>query len=625
MDIFNLKLVDTKYTYKGEPVKILKITPKMGKTFTSMHLASLVEGLAEQRKDKSFGVNIRLPDLGWRSGPTVKFGDEINFLRDNQQYDLIGNEDGDPMYNIMEASIVISPVMKTAGGCLFHSASTGQTDCLFRCLQRAYAGHLPFGLRTDAEMREAIGAPKEGLIPASAELFAKLESKLGPTVKVQVVGDFTYASSKQCIKSITIELYKEHYEFRCQPGKDKPHCVRFKQDPHDNSLLRRIVKIEDDKAYLEDINGTIEVIPKKDYLRYRCLISASSKSKSFIFIDEPFDKYLAKREDLLSIIDLNLYGSLQKYVCELFRTQSQLIPTSEPLSPLEEMWISGYGKPFGFGCMRGGIVYHKDGEYDNCVAYDVRSMYPSVMNSSLMIPLCKPVEKYLTELPEHPAVGLYRCKITVPDNNKPLWRGGTSSSIYTQRDIEIARMLGADIQLADDGEINALIYNRNECVRAQDVFGSYINKLYPLKAVGNKTAKLALNMLWGKLCEKSRTYLNITGVEEPKPIPGIIIGAGCNSLNQDYLIIKEDNKPFYSGDMPRVGPFITSHARSIMVKIILPYVDKMVRCHTDGFVLSFDLSDCFISDKTIGQNMGQLKIEHSGKCVINGMRKPIFN
>jgi len=63
---------------------------------------------------------------------------------------------------------------------------------------------------------------------------------------------------------------------------------------------------------------------------------------------------------------------------------------------------------------------------------------------------------------------------------------------------------------------------------------------------------------------------------------------------------------------PRWASFITAATRQKLVKTLLPVLDRLVRCHTDGFVLA-GLDD-----------LGQLHIERRGRCTFTGMRKPVW-
>jgi len=83
-----------------------------------------------------------------------------------------------------------------------------------------------------------------------------------------------------------------------------------------------------------------------------------------------------------------------------------------------------------------------------------------------------------------------------------------------------------------------------------------------------------------------------------------------------------------------LGPFITAAGRQRIVKMTLAagVLDRVVRIHTDGFILSepelkgcpaFTIPPCLQGIyKHVGTEFGQLRLEHRGQNGFVDLRKP---
>lgn len=102
--------------------------------------------------------------------------------------------------------------------------------------------------------------------------------------------------------------------------------------------------------------------------------------------------------------------------------------------------------------------------------------------------------KYIltSELPEHFQYGIYRCMIQKITTR--LFRYN-KNNYYTHFDLERAKELGLKIEMIEDGENNFLHYDRCKLILGRQLFGKFIDKLYPLKEQGIDGAKDIMNCL----------------------------------------------------------------------------------------------------------------------------------
>ena len=180
-------------------------------------------------------------------------------------------------------------------------------------------------------------------------------------------------------------------------------------------------------------------------------------------------------------------------------------------------------------------------------------------------------------------------------------------------EITRARQLGLDIQLIQDGSVNTLLYSRDKLINSYQLFSKYIKVLFDLKKKSIPRSKNILNMIWGILCEK---HIQIKYVEND-----ILEIDGNNDIksirpyhNGHYVDVYNRTKT-YRYPFARFEPFLLAKGRIEISNIYEPYVNKVVRVHTDGFYCTEK-----IKYNNMGYELGQLKLEGFGQCkVINNI------
>ena len=75
------------------------------------------------------------------------------------------------------------------------------------------------------------------------------------------------------------------------------------------------------------------------------------------------------------------------------------------------------------------------------------------------------------------------------------------------------------------------------------------------------------------------------------------------------VVAKKEKR--YETNWARMEPFIVASGRLKISNMILPNIENVVRCHTDGIILKKP-----IANVKLGSDIGDLKFEESGTCHI---------
>ncbi|RGB39944.1 hypothetical protein C1646_753849 [Rhizophagus diaphanus] len=226
-------------------------------------------------------------------------------------------------------------------------------------------------------------------------------------------------------------------------------------------------------------------------------------------------------------INMKITGNYPKTTLELFRKKSKSPNHKKIIGAEESEWI--------MKATTGGIIWSEKYE-GSAQELDYESMYPTCMRK---------VDTYNPE------------------------------KYYTHYDIERAKGLGLKVKLINEAP-NALIFNKNNCMTGEDLFGKWYDTLINIKREGGhagKASKELLVSLWDVLC-------------------------------------KQRNNRFY-GPHPRIKPFLLALVRKTISETVEKFGDKVKRIHTDGFVISGDNN---IEPKYLKEN--GLSIKKKGNCIV---------
>lgn len=262
--------------------------------------------------------------------------------------------------------------------------------------------------------------------------------------------------------------------------------------------------------------------------------------------------------------------------------------------------------------------------------YDVCSEYPSILRSEHMnFPM---YEGIIVTLKADEVVnikfykyGIYRCKVI--DADFRLFRTN-ERNVYTHIDLNRALELKYKIQLIEDGNPNALLYE-GKLVNASKIFREYIDDLFQYKKEGYSCVKKYINVMPGALCKQDIMKINsqqadkkneMMEIHDDKEILTIMpLGKDINSTSQVFETVRKSKR--YETNFARLKPFLVAKGRYMISKIIEKNLENVVYCHTDGIVLKKR-----VKDVKLGSDIGELKFEEkSKKCeIINGVTKKGF-
>ena len=165
----------------------------------------------------------------------------------------------------------------------------------------------------------------------------------------------------------------------------------------------------------------------------------------------------------------------------------------------------------------GGLIWADDDWQGYGKQYDETSLYPSIQQSALTFPISKGKFQTLKDFVNHRGFNLYgifHAEIEKKQEIK-LFRYNKHNR-YTHIDLARAKALGLQINLIQDGIPNSLVYEKETRIPGKVIFGEYVEFLFTLKNLGgmiSRVAKRILNTLWGALCQRKRSYYDISDVE----------------------------------------------------------------------------------------------------------------
>jgi hypothetical protein len=565
-----------------------------GKEFSKSEIKTLIHNFQEKYKNKSLtlmlGVNT---PFGFRNSKQFSINDEPSLVDDYE-------------WETTNGFVIYGWKSNGAQG-----GNSDSNDCLFQCIKQICSVYrLPKGLKTDFELKSALGLKPFDKVPI--RLIPKVEVLC--KININITGEFSYTSSNKYKQTIHLTLNNEHYEVVKDNNKSKS---LLKHIPYKEQKLIT-VKFEEDAIKCYDGNG-IFFISHEDYQERR-----NDFNGDFVYLEDlPLAKteivddyhlFIEECEKLKYLtngkIDLAKSGykvSNEAVKCVHFSLLSFDEP--EEMTLTEQEWF--------YRCFKGGLIFCKNNTtLYHGYNYDKKSAYPSMLCSDhFSFPVKKGDFKQLDEFPDVLQYGIYRCVIqpSGDENLDKLFRFN-SKHHYTHYDIQLAKKLGFENNLIQDGQANALLYVKDRA-NGSMYFRQIVHSLFELKSQ-SKLAKKILNAIWGALCQRNKIKkttsheVNLCKGEmliEIKPI-----GDELNKIS--YL----KQGKFFKHNYARLGCFLTSAVRKQMAEIIYPVRDKVFKCHTDSILSSIPLDHLLIGDRLgdfVLEKQGKVHIHHSSSKV----------
>jgi hypothetical protein len=540
----------------------------------------------------------------------------------------------------------------------------GRHSCLWQALREVFGHDVPTAGVTFNEFapdgaksfKRFLGLGVDEPVPLA--LLPKVDRMLGKSVRLEVIGD-TAAESfvgektnsmQRVVKLRYISAPPDgegvgHFEPVLDKGASKVGlAVQRRSGLEDKLMLAKTGVYSGGTLYLLESNGTI-FTRQCGLDEYKELRKASVRFINSSGVS-PVEALTAWQEDAASCDCV--FGGPQKNLVRAYRSfaSASMVLFGDTAAPIADVDIEALGdweERWVRAADLGSITFC-DRDYVEkttpAAQFDVNSAYPAAAASANMIPMREGEFSTLEVLPDVVSVGIYRvvplpeladtscraravCRSNTPD--KAMVYPQERSSYITHHDVRVYRSAGLNPVLVQDQHPNALIYGPGQRMKAADIFGKFINGLYAHKYGPDGTkrggVKLLLNSFIGSLARRSEMEVHRKASRErlPGPLRSFKTAGEDEYIFRCAVGSKEGGKSSYRYPRwARAAVFIKAAARSIAASHILPNLDRVLRTHTDGFIVRRDpVTTQFLSDvkgkpKLDPRLLGYLKKEKEG-------------
>ena len=647
----NLPFVDSTGNY---PVQALEWDTKDngGEPFTRERIQTIVlramKGLRAEEKDKDQRIQISTllyydPPGVWRKSQDG-FVDVVNpgtrpplHKPGAEGYDSSWvPEPEDGLYAAFKVFVKRSP---KGGGC---SSSSRDNDCFFNCLvELGVDKFLPHRVRgwTPAEFKKWVGLGDNlrGLI--TLEHVRWVEEKT--LIAFFVRGDEVYVSQRPTsARQVHLLLRNSHFtvdtENHTQPrvrgcSAQQKELVVF--EPRGSTNRAFCGSLGECELSREEIARArkMPVSAPYNYIMFQPAFKGQTLAEFWEFWNTASDELSRATNGAINIVKCN---GVRRAALKFFFENQRLV-VFEPLKDAEAQWV--------LDASRGAMMWAaRDPETGRCYSgpadkYDFVSFYPSIMcDSRFLLPFKEGQFKRITTqqlleearrfLPKNLslAYGIYHCVIAVPppQGNRHLFRVNPSNH-YTHFDVLFALERGWEVQMVEGAAANALVYDRSCLTLASHVFQNFVEPMFKLKRCKKlAAAKAVLNILWGALTQKRTFRVSVPlDAEEPHQLqPGTVVASVGMVGDSWELSVMRRESPFEFNE-GRIKPFLMAKARDKINRVLLPVIDRVVRVHTDGFLVQSSEEALDFGVPT-GTDLGQLKFEgHCENCVVHHVNR----
>lgn len=578
--------------------------------------------------------------------------------RCGEMFDITNYKSSDIVYNIYkeyDASKEINDTVKyvTLYKCKKTKAHGGgryrdiHNDCLFHALNEA--GFLPNEISTKIGLKRYLGLNRDDKIPI--ELIEKIEELyLKHDTTINVTGEYQYNSKFTKPKNIQLCLKKEHYTLKNNEDKNG-----FKYNPKGYNIFFSTPRTQE-QVYLYcdyDIdevliyNGSFSQINRKTLSNMKrednIMIDSNNVRKKMMKdkTENEIYEYLCntlqeERTELINSynemfnvtngeVNLYKYRNIKFCALEMLRMKSKQCQYPEEIEKREAEWINE--------SYMGGFQFYRECENIQATCSDINSSYPNIMQRNFNIPMTKPNFIHYTHETKFFKDGVYRCRIinnTNKTNDELRYKININhkrtkfNHIYLNTCIE----MGLTIEMINDNEHNAMVYDTTKNIKCCDLFGKYVEYFYDLKKRGVKSSKLFLNILYGALSQKNRSYKKakpnkIINIDTTKhEIENMYFDFKhldnehkISSLNIDY--IKKEH--YYTLPYARISTIISANSYKLLVQQInkISCPEDILRIHTDSITLkNYDNHKDKFKYST---NLGEWKLEKQGLLTVRNL------
>ena len=296
------------------------------------------------------------------------------------------------------------------------------------------------------------------------------------------------------------------------------------------------------------------------------------------------------------------------------------------IDEIEYQWIEA--------CGNSGLLYVKEGEYENCHGYDFSAQFPSILASRYFrIPTKRGKMCTLKELPtKQIKLGFYRVKITSNDKRFQKIFQFNKKNCYTSISLifalECKNKYGYEINIElMEQENNCYIYE-NDITGGDIIFGYWFETLNNIKKKypKNKLIKNMLSSLWGRIAQKQRLFKTEQECENEEidyrfnynpNHKYFVANIEKNRKGQEVYELVETKKP-YRYNIARIKPFLLSKSRELTGKVGRKYIDDIVRIHTDCICFNQNHDDVSFEADTLKLS---LETKTTGHIIFKGVNQ----
>lgn len=549
--------------------------------FSKHDVTNILTDLSNKHHNLTFMPCILLPN-GYRSAREFQGGHAPSSLDD---YD----------WNETEQLVVYGwKTMPSEGGDDEHN------DCLWNAIIAAVGVYrMPKDIKTPDVLKAKLGLKRDDKIPVTK--LHQVEALLG--VSITVDGYFEPAKKRQLV--VNLDLINNHYRLKENNGKT---LTLTKQIPkYTQKLIMCNLKADEVETFDGEVMGTMTY---EEYYNWRHIGLLAYVTNVYADITDITEKYRYMMEQTAKLrelsdgrIDLAKSGYRPVWQAKKMLNRALFgVREPHPITMTEQNWL--------YGAFRGGLIFTKPCELEMGYLYDINSAYPACMAyMGFTFPITEGEFTQLQETPPHFNYGIYRCRVIGEHHLFKL----NNENLYTHFDLQLATVLNLTIEMIIDAEANVLYYP--ERVSGLNCFKSVVNELYELKKQ-SPLAKAIINSLWGSLCERNKitkTSETINGLDTNK-----VKILSITPMHGKEMVKYAPRTQLYKTHYARIGCFLTAYARLKLARAIIPYQANIVRAHTDSI-----LSNAPLPHLKISPNLGDWKLENSGKCIVGQSNKAV--
>lgn len=521
-----------------------------------------------------------------------------------EEGDFYGKTSGDFTITNIIINSILKP--KTKGG-----YDDLNNDCLYDAIKWGLADKA-----TDTLMRKPWTWKEwckiERKDPIDYKDIPIIEDKL--KIRINIVGDYEYHSAKPYSLVVQVELKDGHYKFKNNMNirkdfikfnkRNEKTLVYFEIIEKGSFLKSPLIRFYNGIEISEKLIKQSELAKSKTEIYRECSNSIIASYNNFMKDCEHFKQLTGNdlKEYGYAITDLCLALFYKKALCYEF----------------EEM--DEYETAIHLKCRRGGLMYADNTVEGEMNCFDINSSYPSVMIEN-SYPYTKPEYSIINERSKFGwGIGLYHANIHDIDRRLMTI---SETDWYSSVDMKRADELGYTIELIQDGEFNALQYNKR--ITGKNLFGAYVNDMYihkntinPLTGKKNPIFKSVLNNLHGLLAQRDKRYYTNDDTSEPFET---FDPRYTEIYERDGNVVVKTKSNAFMRPHARLLTFITAFARTKISKLVEPIKDDVYRIQTDSFLTTVDTIK---TDNSLGglkkEYEGEFSIEHVNKivCVLCG-------